>query len=381
MAPFCRNKVGGMSGRTFLHQVRLDTLGARLAALFVLTLLISRCSSGASCDLQCQEEMFSCFHQLRSCEQICSLPEGKTLQCLQFYRQTEEKTLTSKLSSFHCDSCKIAFERWTAGKDCEEGQSRCAYTITVTGLVGHLLQKCVKIQGRLTWSDGRRCDSNDRFPCVEVDNSMQCLGCGVDADCSKKEQCSTSRQHCVACANDADCPKVKPLCSSSGRCVTCTTDKQCKSSFSGTYCIGGSCLCEQNSDCQLAGYLSCSSLGRCEQCKTDADCPVDVFGPSTCSNGRCIGECSEDKDCAVLNRGVCASGRCLPGCSQHSDCEALNLKFCDSGRCRQCLSNDDCTSLKEYCHPTSYLCVHCLSNSDCPPNRPVCDPRLFYCKR
>lgn len=360
---------------------RLGSLCAKLATLLLAVMLISRCSSGAACDPQCQEDMFSCFHQLRSCEQICSLAPGKVLQCLQFKRESVEQTLTSKLTSADCDKCKTANEMWLSGKDCEEGQSRCALTTTATGLTGYLLQKCVRIQGRLTWSDGRRCDTNDRFPCVELDGVMQCLGCGVDEDCAKGEQCNTKTQRCVGCVSDTDCSKAKPLCSALGRCVACTSDEQCKSSYSGTYCISGSCICEQDSDCQAAGYLSCSSLGQCEQCKTNTDCPTELFGPATCSNGRCIGECTKDEDCQALNRGVCSKGRCLPGCTKNSDCEALNLKFCDKGRCRQCLINDDCSEARKFCHPTAYLCAQCVTNKDCPRNRPVCDPRLYYCKR
>lgn len=357
------------------------TIGKIGLWLCVWVLLLSHCSPSLSpCDEICQHNMFLCFHQLRSCEEVCSLGAGETVTCESTPVEEGAKASIVSLINKDCGPCRSALAVWQKGQDCQEGQARCSKTITSTGLNGYLLQKCVAIQGRLTWSAGRLCDNQDSFPCVLVDDRMQCLGCGLDVDCAKGERCNRATNRCEQCVGASDCPGSLPYCSRERRCVACNEDRHCQPSFSGHYCVRGSCQCEQDRDCQSAGYATCSPATKlCVSCQSDSDCFANDLGQSKCTEGRCILSCRSDKDCSSLSNGICVGSRCLPGCVTDADCKALGLKFCSEKRCHQCLKHLDCSAETPFCHPRLRNCTECLTNEDCPPNLPVCDPSLFSC--
>lgn len=335
---------------------------------------LCHCSNTAPCDTPCQNKIFPCFQQLRDCESICSLPPGETVKCVESTEKGEKRE-TAILSSQQCGECRTAFASWKQGKDCDSGQEKCALKITNTGLFGYLLQKCVLILERWTWSDGRLCDAQDKFPCVEVDSQMQCLGCNTDSNCVSGETCNTTLRRCVACTSDTNC-------SPSGRCVKCTEDSHCRPAVSGEHCSQARCVCEQNSDCQVAGFAACNTTTQtCTPCQSDSQCPVEIFGLSKCSLGRCLSSCQNDSDCSALKQGICVSGRCLPGCQTDTDCQILQFKFCENKRCYACRNHTDCPSTKPFCHPQIRTCTVCTQDSDCPKLRPICDTQLWYCRR
>ncbi len=348
-----------------------------------LVMLFSRCKLPTSpCDAKCQSDMFLCFHGLRSCDEVCSLSSQQSVTCKAPPVEEGADSPTVTLLASDCGACQSALLVWQQGRDCNAGQVRCAKKTTNTGLDGYLFQKCVEIQGRWTWSSGRLCDEQDRFPCVRVDGSMQCLGCGVDQDCVKGERCNQKTLKCEQCVGASDCPGYLPYCSKERRCAACTKDSHCQPTFSGHYCVRGSCRCEQDDDCQAAGYLTCSSTTRlCQPCQSDNDCPAEIFGVSGCSDGRCLIPCQKDRDCSFLNNGICDRNRCLPGCLTDRDCKALHLKYCSNRRCHQCLKHIDCPIQSPFCHPKLLKCTECLSNEDCPPRKPLCNQSFFSCSK
>ncbi len=341
---------------------------ARIVALVYLVAFVfagSSCSGPPPeniCDENCQKDFFYCFRQVKTCEQICSLQEGEKVSCVKLLDSSldmhsfreERKKLIISFKREDCERCRAAFALWQKGKDCSEGEMRCRWSYNVGGTVGRLLQKCVEVFGRYTWSQGRLCTEGDGHPCVKFGEKYLCLGCKDRADCFRSETCevgSDGKGRCIQCRSDRDCRRFHRLSLNycvDGRCVACRSDADCKPLYTGLRCIDGRCACREDADCQKYGFIGCDAkTGKCQRCSAEKNKCSELFpGKRTlCSVGRCLiicndsSPCDDGFNCLKVTSQV---GVCIHACDDSAQCRALGYRFCREGICRMCESDRDC---------------------------------------
>ena len=290
------------------------------------------------CDQTCQAAFFDCFAQYESCTTICA---GGSISC-EGIRSGAEKTWG--LGPEYCGRCRTAWDAWTSGKDCSEGERKCLKL---------QLQVCSFYNGRWIWSEPGPCAKDSPAPCVD----------GSCASCTKAEQCPMGL---------LDVPMV----CYEGKCVQCVTSADCHASLvcKDSKCVG----CQSDAECRQERPYCASGL--CQECKGNKDC-VGKGGKPLCV-GRPLRSCTPCTGCKTCGKTLhcprgsyCAAGYCLQ-CVTNQNCPA-DKPLCDGGRCSGCADDRGCTKEQPRCSK-GRVCVQCINNSDCPEGE-VCIPYLGYC--
>ena len=213
-----------------------------------------------------------------------------------------------------------------------------------------------------------------------------------DLSCGRTGVCDGNRQ----CARDADGTSCGDA-STMGTCQAgaCVTGARCQGNDlvdpTGTrieacspyLCEEDHCAstCEPTQSNSCASGYSCTSQGYCRTCSADRrSVVVDETttlpcAPYECSNGECLGQCTEDANCGTNYR--CLGGLCGPFCDGNVSTSGQQVRpcapyQCTDGRCpRACDSNLECApghvcALDRTCVPTP---VSSSSSSSCAASR------------
>jgi hypothetical protein len=279
------------------------------------------------------------------------------------------------------------------------------------------------------------CLSNEDCPAADNDGVLlericdvktnQCIpatSCGIDADCTHNNVCSSVLMSCVAgCADNGDCilgwtcvqnECRRDFCITAADCEigeTCIVETgQCIRDQRGPFCQpcqnqrteppecsehANYCLIDSSSQ---AGYFCGVDCFRGQECPSGYNCSnVIILTQSTCGGSRCeVGfcrgmdagtPCNEDADCDyALPQGTCTKegqvcragegdvrGHCT--CVDDSDCprdecrDANIVEFCDNGTCSvseaACSNTADCPQNNlGHCLISGH---RCYDNQDC----------------
>lgn len=345
--------------------------GAVLLCVMGCGEMFGACSpSIVPCDYTCQDDFFICFREGKSCGPLCE--ENGTMSCQQ--KDTKDQLIKEvSFTQTDCGKCQTAWELWQLTPECEAGRLRCQRVVDASKKSTLLLQQCVTINKRLTWSDGRPCQKGDPFPCREVGGLFLCTGCNNNNDCGAGT-CDLKTNSCTQCVQDGDCKAPGFGRCIDGRCLSCKDDSDCRFELTGLRCVASLCVCESDDSCQQVGFTSCQQ-GACVKCSDEVSCPTERFGAGArCQfGGRCLKQCTQDGECSSYKSGYChPAGLCAVGCVDDEDCKVpKNTPFCVESRCRQCTKDVDCvgSTLGPRCDTTRGTCRQCLTNDDCPETK------------
>lgn len=229
-------------------------------------------------------------------------------------------------------------------------------------------------------------------------------------------------------ADDPACPADRPICDVERRtCVECVSDQTCIDSGRGrcdlerrvcspcamamSTCAvsGGTCTSATRASNNLL-VCACASAADCNPgfyCRTDGDagargecrlgcsaaggrCPLGQFcqvNPSA-PEGRCVGACSTDAECASASpsRPVCGAAadggiRVCVECSESSQCAARspNAPVCVDQRCAECAPGNSsaCAGNSSGSRCLATAACGCENDVDC--NGTTCDRAAHRC--
>lgn len=315
-------------------------------------LLIFNCSN-EPCDANCEKVFFTWFRKLNVCPELCSSPSDAEFTVIIPSEKLWEKGQQVKLTPADCGRCYTAKKSWEAGSECTTNEQRCVLP-NLAVYSDPILQKCVDINGRMTWPDGRECNASDQYPCVSINGGAICWGCKTDNDCNglqrnqfaDKIYCDTQKQQCTECTSDQEC-KSNRICEE-GKCLGCSDDSDCSPEFTGTLCDDRfRCTCASDEDCHRVGYLECGSSGQCRRCQQNTDCQNMFDEQSRCIQSRCLSPCQTDEDCAHYSSASCSGDFCviwLNSCQSNSDCKQFGITAqCIEQKCINKTSSSSCT--------------------------------------
>lgn len=217
-----------------------------------------------------------------------------------------------------------------------------------------------------------------------------CVGCNVNGDCNKPNECCGPDKTCVCCNGyqrnaNGDCV-IKPECTQDSDCGDCREcdlsigkckPKQCPP---GTTCVGEN-ICAPICDCDNP---TCDSINACVR-KDETTCYCSKCEGS-CANGEPCGPgcyCHPiTKQCTVNPcKGSCENGTdCGPGCGCNpvtKQCEPCASKICGV-ECTtllgcECLDNKNCTKVPD-------CGGECSTKTDCPDNCTCHKGKCVSCK-
>ena len=362
-------------------------LFVKMLCVFMM-LGIVNCSSEDPCDVECQKRMYEWFRNLHQCSELCNAQAGFKSEFYLPIQRPGEQPQKVTLTGADCGRCNSAYKAWTAGKDCDEPQRRCALSFETPYPVP-LLQICTLLNNRFIWTLGRECHEKDGYPCVNLSSGPTCWGCKDQKDCDalqdtfdkSKLTCDTGKKRCFNCDDKKTCSNFRRC--DDRKCVGCTEDSHCVPEMTGTMCTDDfHCVCLDDEICQQAGFLSCGvESGRCRPCEKDDECTELFDEGAKCQAGRCRSACDDDSHCEHYRAAVCEGGLCAfkkMDCTKDADCQRFSKDGkCHEGRCSRqigasCKDSSECQRLGKGSTCVSGKCARpggtgfsCKSDADC----------------